>query len=358
MTQELIQHNRAPLGHIHRVTNWRFDTTADRMDLDNHFTAKDIDKICYDAEADTYFILKSLDIGTGAPIWYPIPNTFQNIGESNTAASVGSGASIVAGKVGAVLQFKSLIAGTNVTLDLDGTSVTINVADTAGLYAPIAHVGSTGTSHGAATTSVAGFMSAADKLKLDGVISNVTHTGDVTGSGLLTIANDAVTFAKMQNSAVESVLVGRGQGAGAGNFQEILLGYGLSMTGNSLSVDAVLTNYDEIEASEDLLAGDLVNIYDDAGEFKVRKACADDEDTFCNGYVLINVGSGDIAQVYSDGANTAVLGQVAGSVYLSLTPGLGIATPPSGAGNIVQLVGTAGSATKLNFDFQPAVLLA
>lgn len=35
--------------------------------------------------------------------------------------------------------------------------------------APSSHVGSTGASHGVATTSVAGFMSAADKTKLDGV---------------------------------------------------------------------------------------------------------------------------------------------------------------------------------------------
>ena len=35
--------------------------------------------------------------------------------------------------------------------------------------APASHVGSTGTAHGAATTTAAGFMSAADKVKLDGV---------------------------------------------------------------------------------------------------------------------------------------------------------------------------------------------
>lgn len=38
-------------------------------------------------------------------------------------------------------------------------------------YAPLSHVGSGGTAHAAATGSVAGFMSAADKSKLDGVAS-------------------------------------------------------------------------------------------------------------------------------------------------------------------------------------------
>lgn len=44
--------------------------------------------------------------------------------------------------------------------------------------APIAHVGSSGTSHAVATIAVAGFLSAADKTKLDGVAagaSNYTH---------------------------------------------------------------------------------------------------------------------------------------------------------------------------------------
>lgn len=41
-------------------------------------------------------------------------------------------------------------------------------------FAPAAHVGATGTAHGNATTSVAGFMSSTDKSKLDGVASNAT----------------------------------------------------------------------------------------------------------------------------------------------------------------------------------------
>ena len=52
-------------------------------------------------------------------------------------------------------------------------------------YAPAAHIGATGAAHGAATTSVAGFMSGADKTKLDGVASGATaNTGTVTSVGL------------------------------------------------------------------------------------------------------------------------------------------------------------------------------
>lgn len=57
--------------------------------------------------------------------------------------------------------------------------------------APADHVGATGTAHGVATTSVDGFMSAADKTRLDGVASGATaNSSDAT---LLARANHTGT---------------------------------------------------------------------------------------------------------------------------------------------------------------------
>ncbi len=66
----------------------------------------------------------------------------------------------------------------------------------------------------------------------------ITLTGDVTGSGTgsfaATVANDAVTYAKMQNVSAASKLLGRGD-SGSGDVQEITLGANLTMTGTTLS---------------------------------------------------------------------------------------------------------------------------
>ncbi len=112
-----------------------------------------------------------------------------------------------------------------------------------------------------------------------------------------------------------------------------------------------------ITTSEALAAGDWVNIWNSTGA-KARKADATTAGKHAMGFVLSSYGSAVAATVYFEGTNTAVTGQTAGDVFLSTTAGLGTTTAPSAAGNIVQPIGVATSATTVNFQYNRPITLA
>lgn len=113
-----------------------------------------------------------------------------------------------------------------------------------------------------------------------------------------------------------------------------------------------------IQASENLAAGDYVNVWNSSGNFRVRKADASTAGKEAHGFVLSAVSSGNNATVYFEGTNTQVTGQTPGVVFLSTTPGLGTATAPSSAGNVVQKLGVAVAAASMNFETQQPIVLA
>lgn len=103
-------------------------------------------------------------------------------------------------------------------------------------------------------------------------------------------------------------------------------------------------------ASEALAAGDWVNLWDDAGAFKCRKADATTAGKEAHGFVLAAVAAAATATVFLEGTNTALTGQTPGVKFLSITAGAGSATAPTAAGNVVQRLGVATSATTVNFE--------
>lgn len=112
-------------------------------------------------------------------------------------------------------------------------------------------------------------------------------------------------------------------------------------------------------ASEALSAGDLVNIYNNAGTANVRKADGSTSGKSANGYVTAAVSNGANALVYFENTNAQMSGMTPGTQYLSVvTPGKSSPTPPSGSGNVVQIVGFATSATEMNFQFNQPIILA
>ena len=95
---------------------------------------------------------------------------------------------------------------------------------------------------------------------------NATHTGDVTGSGALTIADDAVvtakildanvTLAKIANAAANTVIVRDANSSGVLSAKavastELLIGDGTGFTAASLSGDTTMTNAGVVTIAND-----------------------------------------------------------------------------------------------------------
>jgi hypothetical protein len=115
-----------------------------------------------------------------------------------------------------------------------------------------------------------------------------------------------------------------------------------------------------IQASENLAAGDFVNIHNVSGNPRVRKADAATTGKEAHGFVLSAVTSGNNATVYFEGQNTQVTGKTPGArQYLSAsTPGASTESPPTGSGNVVQFLGVAVSATSITTEIEDGIVLA
>lgn len=113
-----------------------------------------------------------------------------------------------------------------------------------------------------------------------------------------------------------------------------------------------------VPASGSLAAGDFVNVYNDAGTMRARKADASSAVAPANGFVLDAFADLATATVYWGGLNTAVTGLTPGVAYMSTTPGIATATAPSTSGNVVQKIGWAVNATTVMFSPREHILLA
>lgn len=117
-------------------------------------------------------------------------------------------------------------------------------------------------------------------------------------------------------------------------------------------------DFETILAGEDIPPNNLVNIYNDGGTPKARKANATDNTKPCHGFAKDNILSGASGRIYFRGASDRRTGLTAGLYYLSTTAGGITQTAPTGSGNIQQAVGVASSATDLQFEPQPFIEIA
>jgi hypothetical protein len=113
-------------------------------------------------------------------------------------------------------------------------------------------------------------------------------------------------------------------------------------------------------ATEPLAAGDVVNLYNQAGSIAVRKADATAEGKECSGFVKATTANGAVATVYTPGnIMTGLSGLTPGArQYLHKVPGLRVETPPSSPGNVVQMLGIASSATSMVFEPEEPITIA
>lgn len=104
-------------------------------------------------------------------------------------------------------------------------------------------------------------------------------------------------------------------------------------------------------SSENIAAGAVINLWNNAGVLNVRNANATNNTKPCHGYApatIVSPARGEI--VLFNGLCTSIAGMTPGQRYwLHTVNGLIVNAPPVAAGNIEQAVGLALSATVLYF---------
>lgn len=108
-------------------------------------------------------------------------------------------------------------------------------------------------------------------------------------------------------------------------------------------------------ASENLGAGDYVNIFDNGGVPTARLA-DNSNGRDAHGFVKTAVTASSNASVYFEGANDALSGLTIGSRYYLDTAGGVTSTPPvAPAASVSQFLGIAVSATSINTDIDDCI---
>lgn len=163
----------------------------------------------------------------------------------------------------------------------------------------------------------------------------------LNGSGVLdsTIVNSTVASAGAGSSGKVVAL------DGAGKLDQTVLPVGIGADTAS------------VVASENLAAGNYVNLFDNAGTPNVRKA-DNSNGRRAHGFVLSAVTASNPATVYFEGRNTGLTSRTTGAKQFLGTGGLAVEAVPTGTGVLLQVLGTAVSSTSADFALGPVTVRA
>jgi hypothetical protein len=184
---------------------------------------------------------KNIIIGRGINAPTATGNAQLTIGNLIFGTGVdGDGGSLATGNIGIGVVNPSQKLEVAGAIRFSGALMPNNTAGTTGQVLTSAGAGAvpTWTTLPTATT-----FTGSTSVALNGTsFERAALTGDVTASqnsNTLTIANDAVTYSKMQNVSTNNIILGRAT-SGSGDVEEITLGTGLTLTGTTLTANGDL----------------------------------------------------------------------------------------------------------------------
>lgn len=201
------------------------------------------------------------------------------------------------------------------------------------------------------TSAGAGDSAKIPNLNTSGILDDTIINASATSS--------ASKVVKMNGSGIiaPAILNGTASSAGAGDAAKVVQLDGSGKIDSTMMPVGVGAETVTATATEAIAAGDLVNLHNSSG-LKVRKADASNGRE-AHGFVLAAISNTASGSVYVEGTNTGVTSRTPGATqYLSATAGATTETPPSTAGQILQVVGYATGTSQFTFERELPITLA
>ncbi|XAI95737.1 capsid fiber protein [Dolichospermum phage Dfl-JY23] len=158
-------------------------------------------------------------------------------------------------------------------------------------------------------------------------------------------------------NGIQTLYTAIASSAGAGDASKIIMTDSSGKIDSTLMPSGIGAATKSVLASEALVAGDFVNIYNNAGTLNVRKA-DNSNGRHANGFVLSAFSNATNATVYLQGENTGRTGLTPGSVYFLGTAGGATLTAPTATGTTIQQLGYSTGTTSINFEYNDPIVIA